>query len=462
MRTIKTGDGKVITLNDQQNEALQLLDEWKNDDKALFFLLAGYAGTGKTTISKEFLDSCPNWTIAVSAPTHVAKNIIEVSTGREGATLSSLMGIGPDTDVDDYDPDNPKFKEKRSPDFSKYNLVVVDESSMVNKALTKSLLAIAARFKTKVLFMGDKAQLPPIGEVVSDIFTTEQISYKYQLTEVMRQTDGNSLQVLYTKLRNNLQDPNGGIDKVSNLNSEGEGYEFIKLNRFATEISKKYTDPLFSPHSVKVLCWTNDEVQSWNKYIREKRMNALHPNTNIGIVFPGDVLMGMARRGEAIINSEQYLVKTCKLEMQTFVTGRLMGENMETNLFLIRVECTQVSNNANRVIYILNHNDPRAVKTWRDIYNYELNRATRTKKWHAFMDFRARAILMAPINVGAKNPVGPDIDYGYAMTVHKSQGSTYDEVFIHKDIWRNPIIVERNQLKYVAASRPRKAAHFLI
>jgi hypothetical protein len=53
-----------------------------------------------------------------------------------------------------------------------------------------------------------------------------------------------------------------------------------------------------------------------------------------------------------------------------------------------------------------------------------------------------------------------DVSYGYAMTVHKSQGSTYSEVFVHEiDIELNPRIVERNQCRYVAYSRASKAVH---
>jgi hypothetical protein len=53
-----------------------------------------------------------------------------------------------------------------------------------------------------------------------------------------------------------------------------------------------------------------------------------------------------------------------------------------------------------------------------------------------------------------------DVQYGYAMTVHKSQGSTYSEVFIHEiDIELNKRIVERNQCRYVAYSRASKVVH---
>ena len=55
-----------------------------------------------------------------------------------------------------------------------------------------------------------------------------------------------------------------------------------------------------------------------------------------------------------------------------------------------------------------------------------------------------------------------DFDYGYAITGHKSQGSTYTHVFIlEDDLNANPIVQERNQIKYVSLTRPTTTATVL-
>jgi ATP-dependent exoDNAse (exonuclease V) alpha subunit len=63
------------------------------------------------------------------------------------------------------------------------------------------------------------------------------------------------------------------------------------------------------------------------------------------------------------------------------------------------------------------------------------------------------------------SPIGDiskDFDYGYAITVHKSQGSTYTNVFVDEaDIDTNKKHAERNKLKYVAFSRPTDVVHCL-
>ncbi len=61
-KQIKLQNGKMITLNSQQEEALELIYTWQDDRTDLFFVLSGYAGTGKSTIVKEALKRWANRT----------------------------------------------------------------------------------------------------------------------------------------------------------------------------------------------------------------------------------------------------------------------------------------------------------------------------------------------------------------------------------------------------------------
>ena len=55
--------GKIITFNDEQYEGIQKIRKWLKDKSKTFFTLAGYAGTGKTTVIKKILDEKNFFTI---------------------------------------------------------------------------------------------------------------------------------------------------------------------------------------------------------------------------------------------------------------------------------------------------------------------------------------------------------------------------------------------------------------
>jgi exodeoxyribonuclease-5 len=87
-------------------------------------------------------------------------------------------------------------------------------------------------------------------------------------------------------------------------------------------------------------------------------------------------------------------------------------------------------------------------------------------KWKDYYAFRRNNMIMTTIDEyadGRTRPYGEiivkDLDYGYAITGHKSQGSTYEHVLVlENDIDLNPMIKEKNQIKYVALTRPSKTA----
>ena len=73
------------------------------------------------------------------------------------------------------------FKEEST--IQNYDLVVIDESSMVNEELFDFLMS-EVNLTTRLLFMGDPYQLPPVNEAISESFT--QIGDQSNLSEVMR------------------------------------------------------------------------------------------------------------------------------------------------------------------------------------------------------------------------------------------------------------------------------------
>ena len=145
-------NGKLITFNEQQVEALTLVRQWLRNEASisekgspLMFCLQGYAGTGKTTIIRDaiywYMDGPGKWDkkIAVTAPTHKAKKVVSDATGLQGKTIQSLVGLAPNVDVLNFDINNPEFALLNKPTISQYSVILVDEASMLNTELFELL-----------------------------------------------------------------------------------------------------------------------------------------------------------------------------------------------------------------------------------------------------------------------------------------------------------------------------------
>src|SRR5574343_473412 len=106
-----------LVLSQDQEKALSAMTEWLNNargkrDSSIFFALSGYAGTGKTTLLKAFLQSLkfPSSRVCICAPTHKAKKVLQNKTSwRNAETLQALLGLKLDINLDEFDPNNPAF-----------------------------------------------------------------------------------------------------------------------------------------------------------------------------------------------------------------------------------------------------------------------------------------------------------------------------------------------------------------
>jgi exodeoxyribonuclease-5 len=120
------------------------------------------------------------------------------------------------------------------------------------------------------LFIGDPAQIPPVGEEESAVFFDRSIE-SYWLTKIERQKDSNPLMDFYDKLRNNLDDLYGGIVRKTCVNENGEGIVFYsdRLD-FRRNIIEKFTSNEYKKNSdyAKLIAWTNKAVFASNLLIR--------------------------------------------------------------------------------------------------------------------------------------------------------------------------------------------------
>jgi ATP-dependent exoDNAse (exonuclease V) alpha subunit len=461
---LRLPSGKVITLNTEQFDGLKKINHWLKNGE-VFFTLAGYAGTGKSTIVKKVLDNY-RFGVVVSAPTHKAKKVIMNTTGEEGRTLHALLGLRPDVDLDNFNPNDPKFNPIAIPKITDYNFVVIDEASMINQELYDLIIDKTRNSRTKVLYMGDPAQIPPIGEKASVVFQQDQTQEFHQLTKIERQNDTNPLAFVYSDLRDNLTKLDGGFKRISNMNDLGEGVIFtVDKREFRKAILDKFKSEEFQKDTdyAKVIAWKNDTVMMSNAVIREQLLGK-----NTDIVEIGDLLMGYRsvseekQRFNIIENSADYrVVKKSGLEENAY---GIMGYPVQLREDLAKGRFNHQD------VFIINTEDHNNFHLYGEMHDFFRDMGKSNKKnWKKYYEFRRCNILMKTIDKyrnglyrETHNVIVKDLDYGYAITGHKSQGSTYSHVFVmENDINDNWMLKERNQIKYVALTRPSMTATVL-
>jgi len=461
---LKLTSGKIITFNAEQSDGLAKINHWLKNGET-FFTLAGYAGTGKSTIIKKVLDNY-RFGVVVSAPTHKAKKVVMNTTGEEGRTLHALLGLRPDVDLDNFNPNNPKFNPIATPKITDYNFVVIDEASMINQELYDLIIEKTRNSRTKVLYMGDPAQIPPIGEKASVVFQQDQTKEFHQLTKIERQNDTNPLAYVYSDLRDNLTKLDGGFKRISNMNDLGEGVLFtVDKRQFREAILEKYMSEEFQKDTdyAKVIAWKNDTVMMSNAVIREQLLGK-----NTDIVEKSDLLMGYRsvseekQRFNIIENSADYrVVRKSGLEENAY---GIMGYPVQLREDLAKGRFKHQD------VFIIDTNIHDNIHLYAEMHDFFRDMGKSNKKnWKKYYEFRRCNILMKTIDKyrtglyrSSADTIVKDLDYGYAITGHKSQGSTYSHVFVmENDINDNWVLKERNQIKYVALTRPSMTATVL-
>lgn len=190
-----------VELTRVQLSAIKKVKEWyENNDKQIF-IIHGYAGTGKSTIIEAMIDEL-NIRNNTRFCTFTGKaSLVLNQKGCPATTLHRLM-----YDLVEYFEDGKtKYKfEKKSELPNDIKLIVVDEVSMVSKALMDDLLS----YNKPVIAIGDPMQLPPIGE--DNGFMSQCDVF---LSEIHRQAQGNPIIHLSMLARTGQQIPYGTYGK---------------------------------------------------------------------------------------------------------------------------------------------------------------------------------------------------------------------------------------------------------
>ena len=411
----------IMKLTKDQDRAVIKFNHFVQDGEAFDAYITGQAGTGKTTVLGAVVQYCIDNHIptVVCAYTHKAKEILikKLPFEADVRTLHSFLRKRPGI--------NEEAKSLRAmqttSQFGKpeeIKMLIVDEYSMVGESDAMSIGELQdpdyeGMPKMKVLYVGDERQLPPVGQP----FTLQAGGdYVHNLTEVQRQGAGPLLDTIC-----DIVDMIDGKTPIHKLEPNEQFHRDV-------DIIREYTP---GEDSI-VLAYTNRVVEQLNKALNEKmEFNSLSTN----------IRWSPSLRKELIYISEQPL----PLEILTHSGMLLRDSKYKTLEHLVTMPGIQFGNfqieGENKVIaYVFGHYQYKMMneklaqlaadsnaqfdhanpKSYCQKNPHKKECRARAKAWRDYLTFKECVMC---------------VDFPYAQTIHKSQGSTFEKVYIdNKDL----------------------------
>lgn len=427
----------VITPTPEQAFALSamldFLEAFQTDKTHRFFTLKGYAGTGKsysiTLLAKDKLDDdTPRFKpsqICFTAPTNkavkVLRNYLDGADLRASPskTIYSLLGLSLQA--------NGEVKELSKPDepvdLSGYKVIIVDEASMVNRFLMDAIREASESWNVPFIFMGDPAQLPPVGEITSPVWKIEKGA---ELTTVMRY--GNSMLDLATAIRKVVDNPFPSVK----IETNAPVYRWGRadwMNQIEANLE------LFKTGDAKIIAWRNVTVDAHNAYIRKLIFG---PEARLNNWLPTDQIVAKAPLRD--LDGNTFMQNAEEAQILEVAVGRHPLYS-EFEIFNLLVE----------------HESGR---------KFTIRTLTQTGQFHVS---NRLAELQAEAKGGKRykwkefwelKEAFHDVRHAYAWTSHMSQGSSVRKVFIDlEDIMLNRNRGEAFRSLYVACTRQREELH---
>lgn len=464
-----------FSLNDQQKSALYELEKFI-EDYGTEITLSGYAGTGKSTIigifSKWLDHRIGRGNIVYTAPTHRANVITKQNNPNANVyTLSALFGFTPDTDIameqGSLDLRELEFRSKNQVKYEPGQLIIIDEASMVQDGLYEYIQKIVAKDGVSVIYVGDSAQLRPVkSDHISKVFTSDGVP-QITLTKVER-TGDNPILKEATRLRQGE-----GLSYQTDINDKGQGVLYTSDDAVIDENLKQIVsseefnaDPLH----FRVLTATNAAVSAYNSKIRSLRYGKFAKP-----FVKGDIIMGYSNKlrkpdgSYKLVNSGDYVIQNITDTTVKFKTDK---GDIEFKAFKLSIRPTGSTIMDDFQITVIDKNEPDSklfeIVEYKDRLWRMAKEAKQDKQISKYRDLVQMAFnIDNELNI-TKNlednqgrlKIRKAIDYGYAQTVWKSQGSTYSKVLILSNEidtfgYGRDVMQLRNELRYVAVSRAK-------
>ena len=432
-----------MELTNQQNKVFEQIKAFLNSDASVF-ILRGYAGTGKTTMVKVIADYIEQTRqLAMMAPTGRAARVLAMKTGHTATTIHkaiySKAHVEPKK-VKNIAESEFKFVFSINNSENGGNIVaIVDEASMVcsrkiehelfmfgtDNLMEDLLTFVRPNFGGKVIFVGDPAQLPPVGESVSNALRAEYFKEKglkvieAELTEVLRQKDDSVILKNAMMIRDLLKK-----DKRNQLvfEEQKDDVETVPSEQFLDKYLNYRKES--GKHDSVIICYSNKSANRYNRDIRKS-------------LYGGDV--PLQENDILLITQNNYRLDRMNGE---FVPILSIGERIQQSAPVY----AQIGGKKERIVITLNfikvtvpNGDgyPMPCMLLEDLLTSDTATISIDENRALYINFCMRnprlkqgteSFAEALLNDEYYNAIRAK--YGYAVTGHKCQGGEWGKVFV--------------------------------
>ena len=421
---------------------------------ARFLSLTGAAGTGKSYLTAAIVDEIDNflpvgqYDIYVTAPTHKAVTVMKemlfysYDIGVKCCTIHSFLSLKQSYN---YETGAEKFTVDRSKDkINRASLLIVDESSMVSNELFEFIAEVVKKgYVNTVLFIGDSYQLLPVNQSsLNDVF---RLRNQFKLTQIVRQAKDSQIIQLSTKIRTKIS-TNDYVDLREIFDEIDKNSEDIQFFTNKREFIKDfYKNENWQDEDKILTSFTNNEVDNFNNAIRRRFWREqdndapkfLLPNDKIRFKKPSfdinsDNQKILFQNGEEVTIEKAELIFDEKLRFyywDCLATGRPLSSFRVVDPYSME-KCNEILNDY--AYFARTSNYPENLNWW-DKY------------------FKLRDSFS-------------DVQYTFASTIHKLQGSTYETLYFDLASLLNNRQISRDflyRLVYVAVTRCKKKIKIL-
>jgi len=373
-------------------------------------IITGGPGTGKTTNIKRLIDKYEGAQLEVAccAPTGRAAKRMEEATGHEASTIHRLLEVsGMPIDEETATPEENAARFARNEDCPlEYDVVIVDEMSMVDAFLMRSLLKAIAP-GTKLVLVGDTNQLPSVGpgNILKDIIASECFE-TLRLNKIYRQDEESDIIINAHKMIDN---------EPIDLNRQSKDFVFVK---------RQEPDQIIAA----MLTLIRDKLPKYvDADIEDIQVMSPMKKGSLGVERLNTIL-------------QQHLNPASPEKSEKEIGGTIWREGDKV---------MQIKNNY-RLEWEIRDNAGYAIDKGEGIYNGDIGiiREVNTFAEEISVEFDDQRITVYSYSDMDQ------LELAYAITIHKSQGSEYPAVII--PVHSGPRMLMTRNLIYTAVTRARK------